>query len=131
MLAKLVDGDDLSQSHDLVGTLRFMAPERFRGVTDRRGDIYALGATLYELLTLLPVFAERDQVQLIDQIVHHCLEKDRSNRFQSARDIAFSLTEQSDETARPTAPAPSRQRGVRRCASRSDRDRGSRGSSLR
>src|SRR5262249_46260968 len=48
-LAKLVEGDDLSQSRDLVGTLRFMAPERFRGVTDRRGDIYALGATLYEL----------------------------------------------------------------------------------
>ena len=32
-LAKLVEGDELSQSHDLVGTLRFMAPERFRGVT--------------------------------------------------------------------------------------------------
>ena len=58
-LAKLVEGDDLSQSHDLVGTLRFMAPERFRGVTDRRGDIYALGATLYELLALRPAFAER------------------------------------------------------------------------
>ena len=43
-LAKLVEGDDLSGSHDLAGTLRFMAPERFRGVTDRRGDIYALGA---------------------------------------------------------------------------------------
>jgi WD40 repeat protein len=69
-LAKLVEGEDLSQSRDLVGTLRFMAPERFRGVTDRRGDIYALGATLYEMLALRPVFGERDQVQLIDQIVH-------------------------------------------------------------
>ena len=69
-LAKLVEGDDLSQSHDLVGTLRFMAPERFRGVTDRRGDIYALGATLYEMLALRPAFAERDQIQLIDQITH-------------------------------------------------------------
>ena len=69
-LAKLVEGDDLSQSHDLVGTLRFMAPERFRGVTDRRGDIYALGATLYEMLALRPAFDERDQVQLIDQIAH-------------------------------------------------------------
>ena len=67
-LAKLVEGEDLSQSHDLAGTLRFMAPERFQGVTDRRGDIYALGATLYEMLTLRPAFAERDQVQLIDQI---------------------------------------------------------------
>ena len=69
-LAKLVEGDDLSQSRDLVGTLRFMAPERFRGVTDRRGDIYALGATLYEMLALRPAFDERDQIQLIDQITH-------------------------------------------------------------
>jgi serine/threonine protein kinase/WD40 repeat protein len=69
-LAKLTQGDDLSQSHDLVGTLRFMAPERFRGVTDRRVDIYALGATLYEMLTLRPAFAERDQIRLIDQITH-------------------------------------------------------------
>jgi serine/threonine protein kinase/WD40 repeat protein/tetratricopeptide (TPR) repeat protein len=67
-LAKLVEGQDLSGSHDLVGTLRFMAPERFRGVTDRRSDIYALGATLYEMLALRPAFPERDQVQLIDQI---------------------------------------------------------------
>ena len=35
-LAKFEEGDDLSQSHDLVGTLRYMAPERFRGVSDRR-----------------------------------------------------------------------------------------------
>src|SRR5271166_4299414 len=69
-LAKFVEGDDLSQSHDLVGTLRFMAPERFRGVTDRRGDIYAVGATLYEMLAFRPAFAERDQIQLIDQISH-------------------------------------------------------------
>ena len=69
-LAKFVEGDDLSQSHDLVGTLRFMAPERFRGVTDRRADIYAVGATLYEMLALRPAFAERDQIQLIDQITH-------------------------------------------------------------
>jgi len=69
-LAKFVEGDDLSKSHDLVGTLRFMAPERFRGVTDRRADIYAVGATLYEMLVLRPAFAERDQIQLIDQISH-------------------------------------------------------------
>src|SRR5262249_31994845 len=69
-LAKLVEGEDLSQSRDVVGTLRFMGPERFRGVTDRRSDIYALRAPLYEMLALRPAFAERDQVLLIDQIVH-------------------------------------------------------------
>ncbi len=69
-LAKLVEGDELSQSHDLVGTLRFIAPERFRGVTNPLGDVYSLGATLYELLTLKPAFAERDQARLIDQITH-------------------------------------------------------------
>jgi eukaryotic-like serine/threonine-protein kinase len=69
-LAKLVDGDDVSQSHELAGTLRFMAPERFRGATDPMGDVYSLGATLYELLTLKPAFAERDHARLIDQIRH-------------------------------------------------------------
>jgi serine/threonine protein kinase/tetratricopeptide (TPR) repeat protein len=68
-LAKLVEGEDLSQSHELAGTLRFMAPERLEGITDRRGDIYALGATLYELLTLKPAFAERDPARLLRRIM--------------------------------------------------------------
>ena len=67
-LAKLEEGDDLSQSRELVGTLRYMAPERFRGTSDRRGDIYSLGATLYELLALRPPFEETDQIRLIERI---------------------------------------------------------------
>src|SRR5262249_25909368 len=63
-----IEEEGLSQSHDLVGTLRFMAPERFRGATDRRSDIYALGATLYEMLALRPAFDERDQIRLIERI---------------------------------------------------------------
>ncbi len=54
----------------MVGTLRFIAPERFRGISDLLGDVYSLGATLYELLTLKPAFAERDQARIIDQIAH-------------------------------------------------------------
>ncbi len=74
-LAKL-EGDD-SKSHDLVGTLRYMAPERFRGISRRAGDIYALGATLYELVTLRPAFKGPDQLRLIDQIVHEPPERPR------------------------------------------------------
>ena len=69
-LAKFEDGDDLSRSRDVVGTMRYMSPERFRGVSDRSGDLYALGATLYELLTLRPAFEGCDQLQLIDRIAH-------------------------------------------------------------
>ena len=50
-LAK-VDDDDLTRTGDILGTLRYMAPERFRGQGDARADLYSLGLTLYELLTL-------------------------------------------------------------------------------
>ena len=67
-LAKADDSDDLTGTGDIVGTLRYMAPERFRGKADARGDVYALGATLYELLTLRPAFDAADRLELIDCI---------------------------------------------------------------
>ena len=45
-----------------------MAPERFRGEGDARADIYALGLTLYELLTLRPAFDTSDRLKLIERI---------------------------------------------------------------
>ncbi len=45
-----------------------MAPERFTGRYDLRSDIYSLGLTLYELLTLQPAFDCSDRNQLIEQI---------------------------------------------------------------
>ncbi len=63
-LAKASDADDgLTQMGDIVGTLRYMAPERFDGTGDHRADIYALGLTLYELLTLTPAFAASNRRQ--------------------------------------------------------------------
>ncbi len=69
-LAKAQDSDELTRTGDIVGTLRYMAPERFDGWSDPRSDVYALGATLYELLTLRPTFEESDRVKLVEHVLH-------------------------------------------------------------
>ncbi len=66
-LAKTGDVD-LTETGEVVGTLRYLSPERFSGQCDECTDIYALGATLYELLTLQPAFETTDRLQLIEQI---------------------------------------------------------------
>ena len=66
-LAK-VDEDELTRTGDILGTLRYMAPERFRGGGDARADLYSLGLTLYEILVLRPAFDSPDRVALSEQI---------------------------------------------------------------
>jgi tetratricopeptide (TPR) repeat protein/serine/threonine protein kinase len=61
----------LTVTGDMIGTLRYMSPEQAlgqHGLLDQRTDIYALGATLYELLTLQPVFDGRNREELLRQI---------------------------------------------------------------
>jgi len=62
---------NLTATGDLVGTLRYMSPEQAlarRGLVDHRTDIYSLGATLYELLTLEPVFPSTDRRELLHHV---------------------------------------------------------------
>ncbi len=68
-LAKAKESADLTQEGEIVGTLRYMAPERFDGAGDHRADIYALGLTLYEMLTLRPAFDTENRARLIEQVV--------------------------------------------------------------
>jgi WD40 repeat protein/serine/threonine protein kinase len=69
-LAKTEDAEDLTRTGDVVGTLRYLAPERFEGKADARSDVYALGATLYELLTLRPPFEETNRARLVERVLH-------------------------------------------------------------
>src|SRR5262249_38754605 len=55
-LAKTSDAEDLTHTGDILGTIRYMAPERFQGRCDARSDVYSLGLTLYELVALRPAF---------------------------------------------------------------------------
>ena len=69
-LAKADDSVELTNQGDIVGTLRYMAPERFGGRADRRSDVYGLGLTLYEMLTLRSAFVSSDRARLMERILH-------------------------------------------------------------
>ena len=103
----------LTAPHVVMGTLGYMSPEQISGQSvDHRTDLFSLGAVLYEFLSGQPAFAGEHASDIIaailkDQpiepadaddvsagvfrLVRHCLEKDPAHRFQSARDLAFSL----------------------------------------
>ena len=68
-LAKAVEGDNLTNTGDIVGTIRYMAPERFHGRCDARSDVYALGLTLYEMVALRPAFDQAARQALIRQVM--------------------------------------------------------------
>ena len=67
-LAKLAGQDDLTRSGDVIGTLRYLAPEALGGRTGPENDIYSLGLTLYELITLNSPFGDVSASELLRRV---------------------------------------------------------------
>ena len=84
-LARIEADAGMTMTGDILGTLRYMSPEQAlakRVVVDHRSDIYSLGVTLYELLTLQPAFNGDDRQELLRQIA---FEEPRKPRQVNAR----------------------------------------------
>jgi serine/threonine protein kinase len=104
-LAKAAQSDDISRSSDLVGTLRYMAPEQFRGTTDRRSDLYSLGLTLYELLTLRAAYAETEYSHLIQRITQGSPPAPGSSNREIPRDLETIILKASSHDASQRYPS--------------------------
>jgi hypothetical protein len=115
-LARLLEQPGMTLSGEFVGTPAYMSPEQItagRAPLDRRTDIYSLGATLYELLTLQRPYSGARREQVIAQIIHKeptppraltkqvpvdleticqkAMEKDPDQRYQTAEALADDL----------------------------------------
>jgi WD40 repeat protein/serine/threonine protein kinase len=131
-LARFHSDAGLTMSGDLLGTLRYMSPEQAlakHGLVDHRTDVYSLGATLYELLTLQPVCPGDDRQQVLrrieredprplrslnpaipadlETIVHKALAKEPDGRYATAQELAKDLERfLNDEPIRAKRPTP-------------------------
>ncbi len=111
----------------VLGTVAYMSPEQVVGKPlDARSDLFSLGIVLYEMLSgkrpfqketapeTMAAILREDPPDLVEirksipqglaRIVRHCLEKEPSSRFQSARDVGFDLESLSQSTSASTAP---------------------------
>jgi serine/threonine protein kinase/Tfp pilus assembly protein PilF len=143
-LAQVADevAGKLTRTRQFVGTLRYASPEQVLAVRqlDRRSDVYSLGATLWELLTLRPLFGATDEMPTpdlmekiqredvarprqyhpglsrdLEAIVLKCLEKDPGRRYATAGDLVRDLERYQRGEPVQARPVGRLQRGWRWC----------------
>src|SRR6266481_2887554 len=115
----------------VMGTVGYMSPEQLKGQqADHRSDIFSFGAILYEMLSgkrafrgystaeTMSAILREDPPDLsetnktispaLERVVHHCLEKNPTERFHSTRDLAFAIESLSGGAtiSGQTAPMP-------------------------
>ena len=131
--AALVSMTTQTKVGSVLGTVAYMSPEQLRAKpVDHRTDLFSFGAILYEMLSGKRAFSGETEVDTMtavlkeeppeidvshhnippafQQIVHHCLEKEPANRFQSARDLGFALGAVLDPFATKPVPAVRKRR---------------------
>ncbi|MCA9828872.1 MAG: serine/threonine-protein kinase [Dehalococcoidia bacterium] len=110
-IARSTAAPGLTTAGGFVGTPAFAAPEQIDGEVDQRSDIYALGVTLYAMLTGRPPFEGKSAIDTLFQhrtapvptgplqafpdsvqnIVRRCLEKDPRDRYQTAAELSGAI----------------------------------------
>jgi len=119
----------ITSAGSIVGTIQYMSPEQIEGKeADARSDIFAFGATLYEMVTGVRAFPGKSQISVasailekdpepiikavplappaLDRVVMTCLAKDPEERFQSAHDLKLEIQWATEAGSPAAAPAP-------------------------
>ena len=146
-VAKLLDADDcgVTRTRQFVGSIRYASPEQIidSGQVDHRTDVYSLGATLWELLTLRPMYGIDGEIcdakamlkiQIedseparrhnnavpadLDAVIQKCLEKRAADRYQSAAELVDDLDRWLSDQTVQARPVTALNRMVRRVGRR-------------
>jgi tetratricopeptide (TPR) repeat protein len=110
-LAKSTGKTTMAGGHPTIiaGTPAYMPPEQYRGITDARSDVFAMGATMYEMFTgvlpgtetetvataaSFPTVREREPLvpERLSQLIMRCMERDPARRPQSMSEVGAELS---------------------------------------